>query len=72
MFKCTDCNLSFTKPQHYSNHLHSRKHALNRIENLTSTNNPVLNVNQTDTIRSDNNDSINMINQQVNIFNIIL
>ena len=65
MFKCTDCNLSFNKPQHYSNHLHSRNHALNRIENLTSDNLALLqNVNPT--IAIPDNDNTNMENQQVN------
>ncbi|CAB5309698.1 unnamed protein product [Rhizophagus irregularis] len=70
MFLCTDCNLSFNKPQHYSNHLHSRNHALNRIETLTRNNDlaSLQNINPTVTmvekIGIPVNNSINMENQQ--------
>ena len=73
MFQCTDCNLNFNKPQHYTNHLHSRSHALNRIENLTSNNNLALlqNINPTIAITPDN-DNTNMENQQVNNLQVII
>ena len=72
MFQCTDCNLSFNKPQHYSNHLNSRSHALNHIENLTSNNLSLLqNINPTIAIIPDDN-NIDMENQQVNNLQIII
>ena len=72
MFQCTDCNLSFNKPQHYSNHLNSRSYALNRIKNLTSNNLSLLqNINPTIAIIPDDN-NIDMENQQVNNLQIII
>ena len=67
MFQCTDCNLSFNKPQHYSNHLNSRNHALNHIETLTSNNfTSKQNINPTVAIGIPDNNNIDIENQQVN------